>query len=107
MEPDAELRTMLARYNGPEPGHPWEQTKRDVHRLAERLLSVLEGFKTAADDVVEIEHKLEGEISEVDAKARELLDLLWASDWYADQPPDAVATFDALADAVAWKAKET
>jgi hypothetical protein len=106
MEPDAELLTMLERYSGPEPAHPWEQTKRDVHRLAERLLSVLQGFKTAADDVVEIEHKLEDEITDVDAKARELLDLLWASDWYGDQPPDATATFDALADAVGWKAQE-
>jgi hypothetical protein len=106
MEPDAELRTMLERYSGSEPSHPWEQTKRDVHRLAERLLSVLQGFKTAAEDAVEIEHELEGEIGDVDQKARDLLDLLWVSDWYGDQPPEDTALFDALADAVGWTAKE-
>ena len=75
MEPDSELRAMLSRYTGPEPSHPWEQTKRDVNRLAQRLQLVLEGFKTAADDAGHIEHDLAEEISEVDQKAHALLDV--------------------------------
>ena len=82
MEPDSELRAMLARYTGPEPGHPWEQTKRDVNRLAQRLQLVLQGFKTAVDDAGEIEFDFAEEIDDVDKNAHELLDLLLASGWY-------------------------
>jgi len=104
MEPDAELQTMLARYSGPEPGHPWEQTRSDIHRLAQRLQSVLQGFKEAVDDAGEIEVELAQEVDEVDLKARALLNTLWTSGWYSQQAPDRKATFNALAESSGWTA---
>lgn len=103
MEPDSELRAMLARYTGAEPGHPWEQTKRDVNRLAQRLQMVLGGFKAAADDAGEIEVELAEEINEVDRAAEALLDLLLTSGWYETQSAYARDRFDALATCVGWK----
>ncbi len=102
MEPDNELRAMLARYSGPEPGHPWEQTKRDVHRLAQRLQLVLEGFKTAAKDAGVIEVELAHEIDDVDQRAHALLELLLTSGWYDAQPAHWRGKFDALAEITGW-----
>src|SRR4051812_8995396 len=102
MEPDSELRAMLSRYTGPEPGHPWEQTKRDINRLAQRLQSVLEGFKTAADDAGEIEHVFERQISEGDQDAQALLDLLLSSGWYDSQTVAQRRLFDKLAASSHW-----
>ena len=103
MEPDSELRAMLSRYTGSEPGHPWEQTKRDVNRLAQRLQLVLQGFKTAADDAGHIEHELAEEISGVDQNAHALLDDLFASGWYDSQPAASRERFEALAASTGWK----